>query len=357
MDLVHLSRNLNTPESQALAKALLSAVKYNRTSSSITDAYGISIYFPYQKKDRVSSAVNAYNALGLDSEYTRCIKQFASVQGAGQTVATAGSGSSPLGSLMGGSSGGSMVSGDLISGLLSSFLSSGGGFDLSDRTVDLDSLTAYLSENRFDPSALEWQFDGSSYVLALSEQQWGLVHSLNLSVYYDDGSGFIDLGLDNVFDFTDAGALKGEYDGTWLAVDGQPVAYYYENTVYDGDSYTISGRIPVLLNGNQAELLVIFDNEHPYGFIAAARSVYKDGETETVSKACEELVPGEDVIEFIADYYGYDGSYQDSYRISDPVTYTGNEEISNVYVDSAAASACYLFTDLFNQSYWTPVIP
>ena len=356
VDLVDLSYNLNTAESKALAKTLLSAVKYNRTSSSITDAYGISIYFPYQKKDRVNSAVNAYNALGLDSEYTRCIQQFAAVQGGGQTVASAGSGSSPLGSLMGGSSG-SLVGSDMISGLLSSFLSSGGGFGLSDRVVDLDGLSSYLAETRFDPSALEWQFDGSGYVLALSEQQWGLVHSLNLSVYYDDGSGFIDLGLDNVFDFTDAGALKGEYDGTWLAVDGQPVAYYYENTVYDGDSWTISGRIPVLLNGNQAELLVIFDNEHPYGFIAAARSVYKDGETETVSKACEELIPGEDVIEFIADYYGYDGSYQDSYRISDPVTYTGNEEISNVYIDSAAANACYLFTDLFNQSYWTPVIP
>ena len=66
----------------------------------------------------------------------------------------------------------------------------------------------------------------------------------------------------------------------------------------------------------------------------------------------------EDVIEFIADLYAYDGTYQNSYRISEPVVYTGEEEISNVYIDnSGQPNACYLFTDIFNQSYWTPVIP
>lgn len=355
VDLVDLANRLDTDESKALAKTLLSAVKYNRTSSSITNAYGISIYFPYQKKDRVNSAVNAYNSLGLDSDYTRCIQEFAAIQGAGQ-VATGGQ-TSPYDSLMGASSGGSLLGGDLLSGLMSSFLSGGGSFGLTGRALEADALTDYISANRLDPDALRWEFDGSGYVLDLPEAQWSLVHSLNLSVYYDDGEGFIDLGMDNVYDFTDAGALKGEYDGTWLAIDSQPVAYYYENTVVDGDSFVISGRVPVLLNGERAELLLIFDSEHPAGFIAGARSVYADGETETVSKATDGLTPGEDVIEFIADYYAYDGSYQDSYVISDPVVYTGSEVISNVTIDAQAANACYLFTDLYNQSYWTPLIP
>ncbi|MBR5430395.1 MAG: peptidase C11, partial [Firmicutes bacterium] len=201
VDLVDLANRLNTTESKALAETLLKAVKYNRTSTSITNAYGISIYFPYQQRNRVSSAVNAYNAIGLDSEYTRCIQQFASVQGAGQTVASAGSGSisSPLGSLMGGSTGGSMVSSDLISGLMSSFLSGGGSYGLTGKALDADALTEYISANRLNPEYLCWQHDGSGYVLALPEDQWRLVHSLNLSVYFDDGEGFIDLGLDNVF--------------------------------------------------------------------------------------------------------------------------------------------------------------
>ena len=359
VDLVDLSYKLDTAESKALAKTLLSAVKYNRTSSSITNAYGISIYFPYQKKDRVSTAVSAYNALGLDSEYTRCIQQFASVQGAGQTVASACSGvGSPLGSLMGGSSGGSMVSSDLISGLLSSFLSGGGSFDLSDRDLNMDALTEYLKDNRFDPAELVWQSYNGAAVMALSENNWTMVHDLSLSVWLDNGSGYIDLGLDNVFDFTTEGYLKGEYDGTWLAIDNQPVAYYYEDTVYDGSSYVITGYVPVLLNGSRADLILIFDNAHPYGYIAGARSNYIGGETETVSKAFDELIPGEDVIQYIADFYSYGGSYENSYRISDPILYTGEEQISNVYItNSGTPNACYLFTDIYGQEYWTPVIP
>ena len=358
VDLVDLANKLDTAESKALAKTLLSAVKYNRTSSSITNAYGISIYFPYQKKDRVNSAVSAYKALGLDSDYTRCIQQFASVQGAGQTIASAGSGvGSPLGSLMGGGSG-SMISSDLISGLLGSFLSGGGAFDLGDRALDTDALTAYLKDNRFDPAELTWQSYNGEVVMALSESNWKMVHDLSLSVWLDNGSGYIDLGLDNVFDFTAEGYLKGEYDGTWLAIDNQPVAYYYEDTVMDGDSYVITGYVPVLLNGSRADLILIFDNAHPYGFIAGARSAYVDGETDTVSKGTDGLVPGEDVIQYVADFYTYGGSYQDSYLISDPILYTGEEEISNVYItNSGTPNACYLFTDIFNQEYWSPVIP
>ena len=44
--MVHLARNLGTPEGEALAKALLGAVKYNRTSADMTNAYGLSIWPP-----------------------------------------------------------------------------------------------------------------------------------------------------------------------------------------------------------------------------------------------------------------------------------------------------------------------
>ena len=43
VDLVHLANNLGTKEGEDLAKALLSTVKYNRTSSNMTNAYGLSI--------------------------------------------------------------------------------------------------------------------------------------------------------------------------------------------------------------------------------------------------------------------------------------------------------------------------
>ncbi len=364
VDLVHLANNLGTPEAKALADTLLSAVKYNRTSSSINNAYGLSIYFPYQKMSRVNSAVNAYDAMGMDSEYSRCIRQFASMEASGQ--AASGGMGSPLGVLGGGSSGGGAVSGDFISSMLGSFLGGGSSYGVSGlnssnsgflgKGLSQEEIGAYLTEHRFDASALEWKYDGSEYVLALSEEQWSLVHDLALNVYYDDGEGYIDLGLDNVFEFTEQGALIGAYDGTWLAIDQQPVAYYYIDTVSDGSGYTITGRVPVLLNGSRADLIIVFDDAHPYGYIAGARSDYRDGETETVAKSMGELEAG-DTIEFLADYYAYDGTYLDSYRIGDTHVYSGSEEISNVYINAEAASPVYLFTDIYAQSYWTPLIP
>lgn len=359
VDLVHLASNLGSTEAKELSDALLSAVKYNKTSSTVSNAYGLSIYFPYQKTSKVKTAAKTYDDIGLDDEYTRCIQQFASMGAAGQSVSSSVSSyaSNPLGSLLGavastsgGSGSGSIASSDMVSQLLMGVLSSTltGG-----RSMDTDAATAYLTENQFDSAQLVWVGDAPQ--IKLSEEQWSLVNDVVLSVFYDDGAGYIDLGLDNVFEFTDDGALKGEYDGTWLAIDSQPIPYYHLADVYDGDNYAISGYVPCLLNGERAELLLMFDNEHPYGYITGARSVYTDGETETVAKNVTELQDG-DKIDFVCDYYGYDGSYRDSYLFGEQWVYHADAEISNVYIKAERANATYRFTDIYGQNYWTPKI-
>lgn len=364
VDLVHLARNIGNTEGSALAEALLSAVKYNRTSSNMTNAYGLSIYFPYQNVSKVDKAVASYKQIGMDEAYVRCIQQFASLEASGQAVS--GGSSSPLPALLGNLSSGSGSS-EMITQLLGDFL--GGGFGnisgltssnssfLNNKALDTEDTIQYLTENRFAPEALTWDTatDGSP-VLSLDEAQWKLVQSLELNVFYDDGEGFIDMGLDNVFEFNDAGELLGTYDGTWLAIDGQPVSYYHTATVDDGENYVISGRVPVLHNGLRSELLLSFDNEHPYGYIAGIRTVYTEGETDTVAKNDAGLQPG-DTLEFLCDYYSYDGDYLDSYLLGEPLTVTSSQpEISNVHLEGTV-QATYRFTDIYNQHYWTPSIP
>ena len=364
VDLIHMAYNLGTNEGKQLAETLLSAVKYNRTSSSMTDAYGLSIYFPYKKTSQVNAAISTYNAIGIDSEYSRVIQQFASMGYAGQSAASSyGSGSvgSPLSSLLGGmtgmtgSSSSSAASSDMISELLSGLMG-GGSSGFFGRSLDADTMADYISENRFDAGSLVWLPYGDTYTLNLSEEQWGLVNDVELNVFLDDGEGFIDLGLDNVFDFTDDGQLKGEYDGTWLAIDGQPVAYYHTGTVDDGENYTITGRVPVMINGEQANLLLMFDNDNPYGYIAGAVFTYDESETATIGKAVTELQDG-DKIDFLCDYYSYTGEYQNSYYLGDPWEYHSDAEISNVTIDAEAALATYVFTDIYCQEYWTAPIP
>ena len=360
VDLAHLAYKLDTKESRALAKAVTGAVKYNRTSADMANAYGLSIYFPYRNASSVSTAVATYKNIGIDDEYSKCIEAFASLEYAGQSSSGGGSYSS-YNSLMdyyGASSqyGGQSAYGynaifDIIESMMGASV---GGYG---RALDSKSAAAYIEKNRFDASALNWSSGRNGYELSLSEKNWSLVHDLELNVFYDDGEGFIDLGLDNVFDFTDNGALVGAFDGTWLAINDQPVAYYHLETVEDRDDYTITGRVPVLYNGDRADLILVFDNDEPYGYVAGVRYDYRNGETDTVAKGITEISTG-DTIDFLCDYYSYDGRYTDSYMLGDRLTVRGELEISNVYLpDSDYAMASYKFTDIYAQSYWTPVIP
>ena len=366
IDLVHLAYNLDTAESKALADTLLGAVKYNKTSSSMTNAYGLSIYFPYQRASKVDSAVATYNAIGMDSEYSRCIQQFASVEVGGQ--AAAGGSSSPLASLFGSGSSSSPMSGGDISDLLGGLMGSGGGIgsllgsltggnsDFFGKNVDLESTASYIAENQFDQTKLVWSKVNGKNQLSLDEDQWKLVHSVLLNVFFDDGEGYIDLGLDCIYDFTDDGALVGEYDGAWMAIDGQKIAVYLTDQLYEGDDYCLTYRCPVLINGDRANLIIVYDNAHPDGYIAGARYDYINGETETIAKGVTALNDG-DKIDLVCDYYNYDGSYENSYMFGDPITYNGHNEISDVEIDASKANATYLFTDIYNNEFWTPVIP
>ena len=165
----------------------------------------------------------------------------------------------------------------------------------------------------------------------------------------------ISTGLDTVYEFDDDGALLGDSGSSWLAIEGQPVAYYHTVTVDDGTNYTITGRVPVLHNGSRAELILVFDNDHPHGFVAGVQAVYLEGETDTIAKNMTGLQNG-DTLEFLCDYYSYSGEYQDSYLLGEPLTVTQELTISDVPLEGATW-ATYRFTDLYHQHYWTPVVP
>ncbi len=354
IDLVDFASSLGTTEGKELASALLGAVKYNRTSSSITNAYGVSIYFPYRSTGKVKSAVSTYDAIGIDDEYARCIQSFASMETGGQA---AGGTTSGIGGLLGNLAG-QTTSSDGLAGLFGSLL---GGGDASSalgslfgRTIDMEDQAEYISENLIDASSLVW--DGSGK-LHLTEKEWGLVHDLLLNVFYDNGEGYFDLGLDNVFSFDEDGNLKSDFNNTWVAIDNQLVAYYYEDSIYSGSSYTVTGRVPALIDGKRVNLIIVFDSKNEYGYIAGARYDYVDGETDTVAKGVTEIEKGTK-IQFICDEYDYNGNYRDTFEIGDELEFTGENVVGNAYLpDRKAAHPTYMLTDIYGKEYWTPELP
>ena len=364
VDLVHLAKNLGTDEGNALADALLSAVKYNRTSSNMTNSYGLSIYFPFRKASLVDDAVDTYEKIGMDEEYLRCIQAFATMEVSGQAVA--GGTTTPLPTLMDLMGTGSAFNPEMIEQLLGSFLGGNVGSIsglsdlntqfLSGRAMEEGQMVQYLTENAFDPGNLRWREGYYGTCITMPEKQWALVQNLHTNLFYDDGEGYLDLGMDTVYDFDDSGNLLAPSEITWLAVNQQPVAYYHESTVDDGVHYSITGRIPVLYNGERAELVVEFTDADPYGSVVGVRRIYKNGETQTLAKTMDTVTDG-DVIDFICDYYSYDGSYLDSYMIGEQLIVDGELVISDVYMDADATLMTYLFTDIYNQQYWSAPAP
>ncbi len=369
VDLAHLALNMNNSEGTALSNAIKNAVKYNRTSNDINNAYGVSIYFPYRKTSSVDTACKTYNKIGMDSEYSQCIRQFASLETSGQI--SAGGTSSPVPSLfdmLGSVTGSSGGNADMIGQLLGSFL--GGTSDrtiagldssntefMKDNGLSADDTAEYISANYFDPTNLVWeQNSNGEYVMELPEKQWELVHTLDKNLFYDDGTGYVDMGLDNVFTFDDDGNLIADTDDTWVAINGQPVAYYHTDTTeFGNDRYSISGYVPAYLNDERVNLIVVFDSENPNGYIAGASTDYKNNETDTVAKNMIELEAG-DTLDFVCDYYDYSGTYSDSYYLGEQMTVSDNMEISNVSVGDGNLKISYCFTDIYNQTYWTEAI-
>lgn len=387
VDLCDLANRLGTSDAKALAEAIRGCVKYN--GSTISGANGLSIYFPYESLGNMNSAVSVYNSLGMDEEYVKCIKSFASIESAGQTVASStlpsslggslgsilelvadgssSSSASPLSALLGGVLGGSTSSSSssgLSVGTVLNLLSAFSGRSMPDALSWVDtelvaSQAERISERYIDPARITLTEKGDGVVLKLTEDEWSLIQTAELNVFVDDGEGFIDLGLDNVAAFDSDGDMIIDYDGTWLALDGHVAAYYLVSDSDNGDgTYTTVGRIPALLNDQLVNIKVVFDTAHPYGVITGAEPMY-DGETDTAAKGDIPIIAG-DSVALVADYYGRDGEFESAYTISEAFTvgYGGLrlETCDLLLSDGEGCSVSFRLTDVYGNVYWTPAV-
>ena len=397
VDFIDLCDRIGTAEAKTLASALKGCVAYNKTTMS--RAYGVSIYFPYETLSGVKSAVSTYNSLGIDSEYTKCIQSFASLGQGGQFASSAsqqsygsyssggdllstllggfmdsgaygGSGSSaygsssPLGSLLGsyttgsGShSAGNSVDASTIFDLLSAF--SGKSMPAALSWVDTDlvaSKAADIAQNRLDPANITVTNKNGVPTLVLKNEEWALVETAALNIFVDDGKGFIDLGCDNYLQYDADNDLSLTFDGTWMCVDGHPAAFYMTDAGEEG-TY---GRIPALVtrtvDGTKQQMtlnLIVFIDQDGHAEFIGADPLY-GSETETQGKGAIELEKG-DVIQLLCDYYTYDGAYEGSYTLGSPFTVEAGSTIGYLKLDNVGSiSVSYRLTDIYGNVYWTP---
>ena len=161
--------------------------------------------------------------------------------------------------------------------------------------------------------------------------------------------------MDTVYSVSNEGVLTAAADRYWISIDEHPVAFYHVSTTVSDEGQTIIGRVPCYLNGERCNLILVFDDANPYGYVAGASFDYNDGETETVPKAVTALKDG-DVIDFVCNYCNYDLEFEDSYYLGEQMTVSGEPEITDTYIGDDPAFVSYRFTDIYGQEYWSDPI-
>lgn len=270
-----------------------------------------------------------------------------------------GSYGSLLGSLFGGSSASSSSSGfDMTSSLLGSL------FGSEERSM-MRSMTDYYAENYLDASRMGATYKNGVAVLELTDEEWDLVNSVALNLYIADKDGFIDLGIDNVYRFDKDGDLVLEGGDTWLGLNGQVCAYYFDS--YDEKSGTTTGFVPVLWNNKRAQLFFVSDKNGNWTF-SGVKFLYEN-ETSTVAKdmiqigqtdaAGNVILKNGSTIKLICDYYDKDGNYQSTYSMGSKITFDGTLTLSDLKLNlskNQTASVTYRLTDIYNNQFWTEAV-
>ena len=354
-----------------LANALLSCIKYNNVSSDMTNSYGLSIYFPYRSLKYVNTVLKTYDAIGLSRDYIDCVKNFAAYQTSGQ--ASSGGNYSAYESLFssptysGNQYYSNETSSDLVYSLLEQLMVGSysdnsnysnyydyGLTDILFGLADTRNIANYISDNHFDTDLI-W----NNGKINISKEQWELVDKVLLNGYIDDGKGYIDLGRDNIYDIDENGNLLSLEDKTWLGIseDGENykiMPYYYVSEINDGDHNITQGRVPVLLNGTYANLIIVFDSNQEEAIIAGATYDYK-GESDMIAKNLTSLQEN-DEIKLVCDFYDYDGNYNDSYILEGVIKYNDNIKIRDIDISDYNSMMTYEISDIYGQQYYSEIM-
>jgi len=195
---------------------------------------------------------------------------------------------------------------------------------IADMSYDSLPTLETLASQGWDNYPLDVDEEGSA-ILTLGEKAADVLSGMYIQLYYVDPEQDIMLllGSDNdLFADWDTGVFKDNFRGFWGAIDGNLV---YMELTYEGDTYNLYS-VPILLNGEEYNLCVVYDFEKQAYEIQGARKPIDD--SGMADKNLRELVEG-DVISTI--------HYMSSL--------SGDEDLTPVVVDEITVSSALSFTE------------
>jgi hypothetical protein len=176
----------------------------------VDKAGGLSMYFPYSAKDEVDQRIPIYKTTGFSPKYIDYVTEYT----------------------------------DLLTG---TSLSS---FDLS--------------------SDMPEQSD-KSFTISLSQEELDNIDQLYFTAWVKDDENFYTQILqDSSVEIDENGTLLTEFNGQITTINGEWACLYELDR---GDDYVRYG-VPAYLNGEEVNIVLLYDNENPNGMIVGAMPVY-----------------------------------------------------------------------------------
>ncbi len=133
--------------------------------------------------------------------------------------------------------------------------------------------------------------DGKA-TLTLGSEAMDILSSITFELYYSDPEEdiLLCLGTDNdIIADWENGIFKDNFRGVWGSLDG---ALCYMEIAYEGDDYN-QYSVPILLNGEKYNLMVIYDFETEQYYIEGARKPLDD--SGAADKNLRYLIEGDEI--------------------------------------------------------------
>lgn len=330
IDLLDYAQHSQSETADQLEQAVSDCVVYYRETENGSGDNGLSILFPYYDLSALDMLEEMYQTLGYDDAYPAFLEQFANVMAGGQI------------SVSGFSNTQNHAAASEYSGF--QWFDADAGYDES----YYETYSAVLS-------LLETTEVDGRCVLELSEEDWEIVNDAAMQMFAVYDGFYVDMGLDDYCEFDDYGNLIVEYDQTWVALDGQVVPFFHESYTSDGDSFFTCGSVPCVYNGIDAEIVLVWDTEHPSGYAAGVRPVYTDS---VAAKGLYDICDG-DTFQVYYDIYDEDLNYVETMTLDDEI-FTVQDSLEVGYADAAEQLGdtfiYYVLEDIYNNTYYTDSI-
>lgn len=330
IDLLDYAQHSQSETADQLEQAVSDCVVYYQETENGSGDNGLSILFPYYDLSALDMLEEMYQTLGYDDAYPAFLEQFANVMAGGQI------------SVSGFSNTQNHAAASEYSGF--QWFDADAGYDES-----------YYETYSADLSLLETTEVDGRWVLELSEEDWEIVNDAAMQMFAVYDGFYVDMGLDDYCEFDDYGNLIVEYDQTWVALDGQVVPFFHESYTSDGDSFFTCGSVPCVYNGIDAEIVLVWDTEHPSGYAAGVRPVYTDS---VAAKGLYDICDG-DTFQVYYDIYDEDLNYVETMTLDDEI-FTVQDSLEVGYADAAEQLGdtfiYYVLEDIYNNTYYTDSI-